>query len=93
MEKDQNIGIFPLRCSWNDLGSWDTIAEINKKVKNKNELIFEHQVKDSYVISDQCRIVTIGIENLIVVSHKNDILIIKKGHSQDIKTVLNKIQK
>ena len=35
MEKAKNIVNVPIDCGWNDLGSWDAIYEINKKVKKE----------------------------------------------------------
>ena len=37
MEKEANIGLYPLNVQWSDMGSWDSVAEeeINTKILRK----------------------------------------------------------
>ena len=34
IEKAENVAMVEMECDWTDLGSWDAVYEINKKVKH-----------------------------------------------------------
>ncbi len=38
MEKSKNIAVIPMSVGWNDVGSWDKIADISKKDKDQNSI-------------------------------------------------------
>ena len=38
MEKEKNIYLYPLNSEWNDIGSWDSFAEIFKEESSITKL-------------------------------------------------------
>lgn len=97
MEKAQNVAVMPLELDWSDVGSWSAIAEINQKDLNQNSLMGNVVVTDTkncYINSTSEQIIaTTGIENLIIISTKDAILIANKNSSQNIKDLFNDIKK
>jgi len=90
MEKDKNILLYPYSGDWSDVGSWDTMSSIKNNI-SKNKNIIEIQTNDNFIRTGNRLITTIGTENLIIIDSDNATLIVKKGHSEKVKDLVNKI--
>ena len=101
MEKTRNLLVLPVEIGWSDIGSWDVVADM-VDIKDKdihgnyfkgtiinidthNTTIFSHD-------SDKI-IATIGLDNFIIVTTENAIVIVPRGRSEDIKKIVNEITK
>lgn len=92
MEKAKKVAILPIDIGWSDVGSWETVAEISKKDKDKNSLIGDVialKTKNCYINSNDKLVTAIGLEGLIVIALKDAILIANKNNSQDVKELFN----
>lgn len=90
MEKTRNISMVNLETSWNDLGSWNSVWEISKKDKFNNfspKNIKSIFTKNSYFDLKNKNVVTIGIEDIIVVEKDNSLLIINKNYIDEMKNI------
>jgi mannose-1-phosphate guanylyltransferase len=96
MEKSDNVFMLEGDFGWSDVGSWDALWEISEKDNQGNVLtgggkaIFE-DTEDSLVYSPQKLIALVGIKDLIIVETKDALLICKKGRSQDVKKIVDKL--
>lgn len=94
MEYSKNIRVIPVDIGWDDIGSFNAFDEIFEKDENGNVVrgkeIRELDSKNNIVISDDLNISLLGIENLVIVKDKNNLLVSKKNRVQDIKKILNK---
>ncbi len=96
MEKTKNIKIYPLDLSWSDIGSWDSVFEVMEKDEEQNVKsgnIFSLDTKNSLILASKRVVSTIGLENIIIVETEDGIFVGKKGESQKIKTLIEKLQK
>ena len=96
MEKAQNIAIMPLKIDWKDVGSWNAIDDLSEHDDNKNSFngeVVALQTKNCYIHSSQQLVATIGIENLIIVTTKDAILIANKNNSQNVKELFENLKK
>ncbi|GIL16341.1 MAG: mannose-1-phosphate guanylyltransferase/mannose-6-phosphate isomerase [Oligoflexia bacterium] len=96
MEKLTGDELFcvPSSPQWNDVGSWDAVAEVYEKsgrprgnpieVDSKNNFVLPHGDKTYAVV---------GVDDLIVVDTQDALLISKRGHTQDVKTVVDRLKK
>ena len=86
----------PLDAGWNDVGSWSSLWETSSdKDKDNNVIIGDailHNVKDSYINSEERLISVVGLDNVVVVETKDAILVADKNNVQDIKHVVNKLK-
>jgi mannose-1-phosphate guanylyltransferase/mannose-6-phosphate isomerase len=92
-EKSDKVIIFEGTFDWNDIGSFDSLAEIAET----NDLIetrhIEIDSKNVFVHSTSNRLVaTLGVEDLIVIENNDSILIQKRGRSEDVKKVVEKLK-
>ena len=88
MEKAERVAVVPVSMEWSDLGSWDALHAISDKDAAGNAHAGEVVAIDTrncLVRSDGARIALVGVEDLIVVASGDDILIMPRGRSQDVK--------
>ncbi|MFA5253017.1 MAG: mannose-1-phosphate guanylyltransferase [Phycisphaerae bacterium] len=96
MEKADNVFIIPGDFGWSDVGSWDTLADISSgDIKNNTSLggsrtIIEDS-ENSLVYNPGKLTALVGVKDLIIVETKDALLICKKGRSQDVKKIVEKL--
>ena len=96
MEKSDKIALVQLKSDWNDLGSWKSIYDVNKKDENGNVMIghvLDEGSKNSLVYSSSKLVATIGLEDTILVETEDAILACKMEKSQDVKKVYESLKK
>lgn len=87
-EKTKHAVCVPAGFNWDDLGTWDSIANNNpKKVPGRNAAEIEVQSSNCYVRS-RLPVALCGVEDLIVVVEKGQVLVCKKGESNLVKEAL-----
>lgn len=96
-EKSDKVIIFESDFGWNDVGSFDSLAEIMstvaKTTKNPEKHVSE-QSKDVFVHNETGQLVaTVGIEDVVVVVTKDAILIQKKGSGEEVKKIAKELDK
>ncbi len=85
-EKSGNVVIFEGEFGWNDIGSFDNLAEIDARESSRHISI---DSKNVFTLTASDRLIaTIGVEDLVIVENNDSILIQKKGRSQDIKKIV-----
>lgn len=97
MEKADNVFIIPGDFGWSDVGSWDTLADISPKdTKNNSSLsgsrILMEDSDNSLVYNPHKLTALVGVKDLIIVETKDALLICKKGRSQDVKKIVEKLE-
>ena len=92
MEKTQKAYVLPVAFGWDDLGDWNAIARLLQGDKANVELANHVGIDTSggifYAADEAEVIVTIGLEDVVVVRDGNVTLIVKKERTQEIKQVL-----
>jgi mannose-1-phosphate guanylyltransferase len=96
MEKTQLAYVLPASFGWDDLGDWNAIERLLKKDAQNVELA-THVGMDTtgsilYASGEDEVIVTIGLEDVVIVRDRNVTLIVKKDRTQDIKQVVKLLQ-
>lgn len=95
MEKSDIVKVIPSNISWNDVGSFDALFEELPKDKNnntKNENHISIDSKNNLVYGNDKLIATVDVEDLIIVDTGDALLISKKGSSQKVKKVVEKLK-
>ena len=92
MEKSDRAAVVPASMGWSDLGSWDALHAISERDDAGNthqgEVIAIETV-NCLIRTDGIRIATVGIEDLIVIASGNDVLILPRGRSQEVKKLID----
>jgi mannose-1-phosphate guanylyltransferase len=96
MEKTKLAYVIPTEFGWDDLGDWNAIERLLKKdsinVELANHVCIDTQGSVLYASNPDEVVVTIGLEDLVVVRDGDVTLIVAKNRTQEIKQVLNKIK-
>ncbi len=95
MEKSDIVKVIPSNISWSDVGSFDALFEELPKDKNnntKNENHISIDSKNNLVYGNDKLIATVDVEDLIIVNTGDALLISKKGSSQKVKKVVEKLK-
>ena len=96
MEKTAHAAVVPSDIGWSDVGSWSALWEHQPKDENGNVSrgeTFLHETRNCYVNADRRLVATVGVENLIIAETADAVLIAHKDHAQDVKKVVEWLQK
>jgi mannose-1-phosphate guanylyltransferase len=91
MEKAGRVAVVPVEMGWSDIGSWDALYDFGEKDAQGNVISGDCVVLDSQnnlIRSDGLRVSISGVQDLIVIASGNDIMILPRGQSQDVKKLL-----
>jgi mannose-1-phosphate guanylyltransferase/mannose-6-phosphate isomerase len=92
-EKSDKVVVFEGNFDWNDIGSFDSLAEIAEHNDSIETRHIEIDSKNVFVHSTSNRLVaTLGVEDLIIIENNDSILIQKRGRSEDVKKVVEKLK-
>jgi mannose-1-phosphate guanylyltransferase/mannose-1-phosphate guanylyltransferase/mannose-6-phosphate isomerase len=91
MEKADRVAVVPVSMGWSDLGSWDALHAISDMDEAGNVHqgeVIAIETANCLVRSDGVRVALVGVEDLIVVASGNDVLILPRGRSQEVKKLI-----
>ncbi len=93
MEKLREAVMFKAEFSWNDVGSWSSVYEMNEKDPQKNVLrgrTITIDTKNSLLFSSEKKpLAAIGLDNIAVIDTENGILIASLSKLQQVKRVID----
>ena len=100
MERAENVAILPASgLGWNDVGSWDTLFDVlfpdmagNVSV-NAQHLALETNNTLVYGAGNERLIVTIGLDDTVVVDSGDVLLICKADQAQKVREVVDHLKK
>ncbi len=91
MEKTDDAIVAPLNAGWSDVGSWSTLWDVSEKDSFNNAIsgdVFLHNTNNCYINTDEKLIAAIGVDNLVIVSTKDAVLVVDKQQVQDVKAIV-----
>ena len=95
MEKAARVAIVPASFDWNDIGSWNSIAELIPADAQGNRIegdAVTHQVTNTYLHSETRVIGAIGLDDIMVVDTPDALLVAHRSQVQDIKVLVNQLK-
>jgi len=95
MEKSDRVKVVASTIGWSDVGSFDALYEEMSKDENGNTTNPNHISIDSHnnlVYGSERKIATVDVNDLIIIDTGDALLISKKGSSQKVKKVVEKLK-
>jgi mannose-1-phosphate guanylyltransferase len=99
MENAENVAVIPAKnLGWSDVGSWDALFDVLPTDENGNIIVGGKHIpidtQDSLIYMDQDRrlIVTIGVEDLVVVDTGDVVLVCRKDQAQRVRQVVGELK-
>ena len=96
MEKASNVYVAKGDFGWSDVGSWDEVVRLTPTNGDGNALRGTVIAKDAhrnYIDAGTKVVAAIGVDDIIVVTTDDAVLICKKGRSQDVKEVVDYLRR
>jgi mannose-1-phosphate guanylyltransferase len=96
MEGAQDVAVIPVEIGWSDVGSWASLLEIIPGNDRGNVVIGDHLGIDTnrtLVRSAGRLVVTIGLEDTIIVDTGDALLVCRKDRAQDVKAVVEHLKR
>ena len=97
MEKLKETVMFPAEFSWNDVGSWSSVYEMNEEDGQNNVCrgsIIAVDTRRSLLFSDQSTpLAVIGLDQAAVIHTANGILVAPLGKLQQVKQIIEILKK
>ena len=89
------VKMVELNAGWSDLGAWDAVWQVGEHDAQGNvtsgDVLLEH-VKNSLVHSSGRLVSAVGVKNLIIVETADAVLVADRGHSQDVKRIVARLE-
>lgn len=95
MEKSTNVKMVQSDIEWSDLGSFESLYEELNKDKNGNtqyENLYTIESKNNFIYAKDKVVALIDIEDLVVVDSEDALLISKRGSSQKVKKIVERLK-
>jgi mannose-1-phosphate guanylyltransferase/mannose-1-phosphate guanylyltransferase/mannose-6-phosphate isomerase len=97
MEKAERVAVVPVSMGWSDVGSWDALHAISECDEDGNACtgdVVLVETRGSLIRAGAGkRVALVGVSDLIVVAHGDDVLILPRGRSQEVKKLIEAMQK
>lgn len=96
LEKAKNIKVLPADMGWNDLGTWGALYEKLSEDNQGNALVqaqltAQNATGNIVRTSAGKRVVLQDVQDMIIVEHKDILLILPRAAEQDIKSLSQKL--
>ena len=95
MENTSDAVVDPLDVGWNDIGSWSSLWDIGKKVRNGNVAggdVILHETTNSFISSDKGLVAAVGVEDLVIVATDDVVMVANKNKTEAVKIVVQQLE-
>jgi mannose-1-phosphate guanylyltransferase len=97
LEKSQKIAVVDADFGWQDVGTWDALAKAFPATDHAGNLVYGQAVTidttNTIIDTDGPLVATIGLQDMVVVHHKGAILVCPKSRAQDVKKIVEILEK
>jgi len=94
-EKTAKAAVVPASIGWSDVGSWSALYDIAPKDAQGNvtqgDVVLEG-VRNSLVRSDGTLTALLGVEDLVVVTTQDAVLVAHKDQAQNVKKIVDRLK-
>lgn len=94
-QQSDAVVVIPLEAGWNDVGGFAALWQVAQKDAAGNVLhgdVMTHQTENCYVRSEQQLVATVGVQDLVVISTKDAVLVAHKDQAQDVKAIVQQLK-
>lgn len=95
METTTKAAVLPIEVGWNDVGAWSALWEIGDKDAHGNVVhgdVVLHDVRTSYVRSDQTLVAIVGLNDVAVVVTDDAVLVAAQSRVQEVRAVVEQLK-
>jgi mannose-1-phosphate guanylyltransferase / mannose-6-phosphate isomerase len=94
MERTDRAAVLPVAYGWSDVGSWHAVWELSKRDADGNAaqghgLFID--TRGSYVAGEKQRVALLGLENVVVVTTDDAVLVARRENSDGLRRVVERV--
>jgi mannose-1-phosphate guanylyltransferase/mannose-1-phosphate guanylyltransferase/mannose-6-phosphate isomerase len=96
MEKTDKAVVIPLDASWNDVGSWSALWDVQAKDQQGNAIkgdVLIVDTKNSFIHSENKLVAAIGVSDLVIVETDDAVMIAPKDRVQEVKQIVDQLKR
>jgi mannose-1-phosphate guanylyltransferase/mannose-6-phosphate isomerase len=95
MERTKRAAVMPVSYGWSDVGSWQAVWELSRRDALGNSaqgsVVFVDS-RGSYVTSDKQLVALFGVDNLVVVTTDDAVLVAKREDGDGLRHLVQKLK-
>jgi mannose-1-phosphate guanylyltransferase / mannose-6-phosphate isomerase len=95
MERTKSAAVMPVSYGWSDVGSWQAVWELSGRDTFSNSahgpVVFVDS-RSCYVTSDKQLVALFGVENLVVVTTDDAVLVAKRDDGDGLRRLVQKLR-
>jgi len=95
MEKSQKMAMVPCDMGWQDVGSWDAMAQLEEADQNGNHIVGDvalHETSNCLIRSDKRLVAAVGLSNVVIIDTPDALLVANKDAAQDVKNIVAQLK-
>ncbi len=95
MERTDKAAVCTFNAVWGDLGSWRSIYDVSKSDQHGNVAhgdVMLEDVHGSFVRSDDKLTAVVGLDDVIVVTTSDAVLVAAKDRAQDVRAIVDRLR-
>jgi mannose-1-phosphate guanylyltransferase / mannose-6-phosphate isomerase len=96
MERTKRAAVMPVSYGWSDVGSWQAVWELSDRDKLDNfahgSVVFVDS-RGCHVMSDKHLVALFGVENLVVVTTADAVLVANRENGDGLRRVVQQLKK
>lgn len=95
MERTEDAVVVPMDAGWSDIGSWSSVWDIGEKDDEGNSVhgdVILQNTHNSYVKTDSTLVAAIGVNDLVIISTKDALMIAHRDSAHDAKLVAQQLK-
>ena len=96
MERTDKAAVIPADIGWSDIGSWSMLWDRAPKDGSGNVAAGDVLIEDghnNFIRSDDRLVAALGVDDLIIVSTRDAVLVARRDRDQDVKRVVDRLLK
>lgn len=96
MEKTNKAAVIPCDIGWSDVGGWNSVHELKEKDAKNNVIegrVAAIDTQDCLIKSHSLLIATMGVRNLIIIEHRDSVLIADRNSADSLKQLVEALRK
>jgi mannose-1-phosphate guanylyltransferase/mannose-6-phosphate isomerase len=96
MERTDKAAVVPVEMGWSDIGSWEALWASAQRDASGNATkgdVLQHGTSNCYLRSEGPLVAAVGLEDVVVVATQDAVLVSHKSASQDVRRIVEQLEK
>ena len=96
MEHTSHAAVVPVSMGWSDAGTWDALWRLSVQDEHEDVRVGDvvaEDTKRSYLRAEHGLLVTLGVEDLVVVSTADAVMVAKRDRAEEVSGLVKRLER